>query len=111
VNKLITIYWRDIPAQVLGRKGRKSLFKKTLTPRFQHAIDRAAMRARKTSEDAYMEDWRRVSEACHDDLESAVNEKVIALETEYTDAKLDQMARAGGGASPNSAGEERSPTS
>ncbi len=60
MNKLITVYWRDIPAQVIGRKGRKSVCKKLLDPRFQHAIDRAAMRARKTSENAYLEDWRRV---------------------------------------------------
>ena len=80
MNKLIIIYWRDIPAQVLGRKGRKSAFKRALTPRFQHTIDRAAMRARKTSEDAYMEDWRRVAEACEGDLESAVDAKVALLE-------------------------------
>jgi hypothetical protein len=96
LNKLITIYWRDIPAQVLGREGRKSAFKQTLTPRFQETIDRAAMRARKTSEDAYIEDWRRVSEACEGDLESAVDAKVELLEREYTDEKLDKMARSVG---------------
>ena len=96
MNKLITIYWRDVPAQVLGRKGRKSVFKRTLTPRFQETIDRAAIRARKTSADSYMEDWRRVSEACGSDLESAVDAKVAQLEDAYTDARLDTMARAGG---------------
>jgi hypothetical protein len=96
VNKLITIYWRDIPAQVLGRKGRKSVLKRTLTPRFQHTIDRAAMRARKTSEDSYLEDWRRVSEACDGNIESAVDTKVALLEATYTDERLDAMARAGG---------------
>ena len=39
------VYWRDIPAQVVGRAGRKSTFKKELEPRFATAIDRAAMRA------------------------------------------------------------------
>jgi hypothetical protein len=96
VSKLIIIYWRDIPAQVLGRKGRKSAFKHTLTPRFQETIDRAAMRARKTSEDAYMEDWRRVSEPCEGDLEGAVKAKVALLEEQYSDARLDTIARAGG---------------
>ena len=42
--KLICIYWRDIPAQVVGREGRKNV-KKVLAPRFAEAIDRAAMRA------------------------------------------------------------------
>jgi len=100
VNKLILIYWRDIPAQVLGRKGRKSAFKRTLTPRFQETIDRAAMRARKTSADSYMEDWRRVSEPCEGDLEAAVDEKVALLEQQYSDARLDAMARAAGFAAP-----------
>ena len=38
--KLICIYWRDIPAQVVGREGRKNV-KKVLAPRFAEAIDRA----------------------------------------------------------------------
>jgi hypothetical protein len=32
--KLISIYWRDIPAQVMCRAGRKTSFKKELEPRF-----------------------------------------------------------------------------
>ena len=108
MNKLITIYWRDIPAQVLGRKGRKSAFKHVLTPRFQDTIDRAAMRARKTSSDSYMEDWRRESEACEGDLEGAVNARVALLEEQYTDELLDKIARAGGvGAPVDSKSEEQ----
>ena len=42
--KLITVYWRDIPAQVIGKQGRTN-GKKVLHPRFARAIDRAAMRA------------------------------------------------------------------
>ena len=57
--KLITIYWRDIPAQVMGRKGRTTAFKRVLGPRFQRAIDRAAMRAGRGSSDHYLDDWRR----------------------------------------------------
>ncbi|MCP4300577.1 MAG: hypothetical protein GY783_08330, partial [Gammaproteobacteria bacterium] len=52
--KLISIYWRDIPAQVIGRPGRKSNLKKELAPRFAKAIDRAAMRAGRGSSDAYL---------------------------------------------------------
>lgn len=96
MNKLITVYWRDIPAQVIARKGRKTAFKKELHPRFQRAIDRAAMRARKQSEDAYLADWRRESESCGDDLEGAVNEVVRRLEAEWTVELLDTVARRGG---------------
>ena len=96
MNKLITVYWRDIPAQVIARKGRKTSFKKELHPRFQHAIDRAAMRARKESEDAYLADWRRESEPCGDDLEKTVDETVTRLETKWTVELLDTVARRGG---------------
>ena len=56
--KLTIIYWRDIPAQVIGQQGRKR-FKLELPRRFAEAIDRAAMRAGKGSSDLYLEEWRR----------------------------------------------------
>jgi len=96
LNKLITVYWRDIPAQVIARQGRKTSFKKELHPRFQRAIDRAAMRARKESEDAYLADWRRESQPCGEDLEKSVDETVARLETEWTVELLDTVARRGG---------------
>jgi hypothetical protein len=63
MSKLITIYWRDIPAQVLARTGRRSAFEKELAPRFQKAIDRAAMRAGCGSSDKYLgySAWRAFS--------------------------------------------------
>jgi hypothetical protein len=96
LNKLITVYWRDIPAQVIARQGRKTSFKRELHPRFQRAIDRAAMRARKESEDAYLADWRRESEPCGNNLEKTVEETVTRLENEWTVELLDTVARRGG---------------
>ena len=96
MNKLITVYWRDIPAQVIARKGRKTSLKRELHPRFQRAIDRAAMRARKESEDAYLADWRRESEPCGNNLEETVEQTVTRLETEWTVELLDTVARLGG---------------
>lgn len=94
--KLICIYWRGIPAQVVGRAGRKSSFKKELEPRFAEAIDRAAMRAGRGSSDAYLEDWRRVSEDVEGDLEAAVNARVAALQSEFTPDYLERVVRASG---------------
>lgn len=94
--KLICIYWRDIPAQVLGRAGRKNSFKKELSPRFAKAIDRAAMRAGRGSSDAYLEDWRRVAEDIDGDVEAAVNARAAALEAEFGDAYLEAVVKAGG---------------
>lgn len=94
--KLICIYWRDIPAQVVGRAGRKSSFKKELDQRFAKAIDRAAMRAGRGSSDAYLEDWRRESEDVEGDLEAAVEARVLQLENEFPSDYLEEVVKAGG---------------
>jgi len=96
VYKLITIYWRDIPSQVIGRKGRKSAVKQTLSPRFEKAIDRAAMRAGRGSSDAYLADWRRVSQPCDANLAEAVTAEVDRLEHEFPSDVLERVVRAGG---------------
>ena len=59
--RLTSIFWRDIPAQVIGQAGRTRV-KRELPPRFAQAIDRAAMRAGRGASDAYLADWRRESE-------------------------------------------------
>ncbi len=94
--KLISIYWRDIPAQVIGRAGRRTSIKKELDTRFAKAIDRAAMRAGRGSSDAYLEDWRRVAEDVDGDLEALVNERVAALERQFDDETLEKTVKAGG---------------
>ena len=66
--KLTCIYWRDIPAQVIGQAGRTRV-KRELPPRFAQAIDRAALRAGRGSSEAYLADWRRESEEIEGDLE------------------------------------------
>ena len=42
--ELTVIWWRDIPAQVTAKQGRTRTARE-LAPRFQEAIDAAAMRA------------------------------------------------------------------
>ena len=54
----ILVYWRDIPAQVLVKRGRER-GKAILSHRFPAAIDRAAMRAGKGGSEEYLADWRR----------------------------------------------------
>lgn len=93
--KLITIYWRDIPAQVIGRAGRGK-HKQELDPRFQVAIDRAAMRAGRGSSDAYLEDWRRVSEPVEGDLAERVAARVAELEAAFPDDVLERVVKNGG---------------
>ena len=94
--KLICIYWRDIPAQVVGRAGRTNNIKRELAPRFTKAIDRAAMRAGRGSSDAYLADWRRESEEVNGDLQAQVDERVNALESEFDNEFLEAVVKAGG---------------
>ena len=94
--KLISIYWRDIPAQVVGRAGRRNSIKQELSPRFATAIDRAAMRAGRGSSDAYLEDWRRVTEDVEGDLSAAVEARAKSLEAEFDDEFLEAVVKAGG---------------
>jgi len=104
----ITIYWRDIPSQVLIRKGRQKA-KKQLSPRFQEAIDRAAMRAGKGSSDAYLEEWRRVTIeiAAETDLEAVAAAQVQDIESRYTDDELETLIRNKGSAATSSETEGR----
>lgn len=93
--KLISIYWRDIPAQVIGRQGRTNV-KQELEPRFAQAIDRAAMRAGRGSSDAYLADWRRESEIVEGDLEKIVADRVAELESAFDSERLEAVVKAGG---------------
>lgn len=93
--KLITVYWRDIPSQVIAKRGRETS-KVPLTQRFQVAIDRAAMRAGKGSSDLYIDEWRREARECGNDLDTEARAEAEKLEAAFSDAVLDRMAKAGG---------------
>ena len=93
--KLITVYWRDIPSQVIAKKGRTTS-KVQLSHRFQEAIDRAAMRAGKGSSDAYLSEWRREASTCSDNLEEAARQTADSLEARYSDEDLLALIRAKG---------------
>jgi hypothetical protein len=93
--KLTTIYWRDIPAQVIGQQGRKRT-KQELPRRFAVAIDRAAMRAGKGSSNAYLEEWRRESRPVEKDVEAAVQAEVDRLVARFPEEVLESAVKAGG---------------
>lgn len=94
--QLTIVYWRDIPAQVIAKAGRRNA-KIQLSERFEKAIDRAAMRAKLTGTDAYLEHWRRGAPAdCGDDLEAEAAAAARRLESDYDDARLAGLVAAGG---------------
>jgi len=92
---LTVIWWRDIPAQVLARDGRRAS-KVVLHPRFQVAIDKAASRAGKRAYNDYIEEWRKVARACGDDLEAEVTAESDRLEAEYDKHRLAELIQSGG---------------
>jgi Virulence factor len=93
---LIIISWRDIPAQVICKRGRETA-KVQLSARFQEAVDRAAMRAGKGSSDAYLADWKRSEpRPCGEDIHAAVAAEAAKLEARYTDEDLERLIRAKG---------------
>ena len=92
---LTVIWWRDIPAQVVVKQGRASA-KVPLSPRFQEAIDMAATRIGLIGTDEYLNEWRRVTRECGDDLDAEASKEAHALEQSYGDSRLESLVRSGG---------------
>jgi hypothetical protein len=96
--RLTVISWRDIPAQVTARDGRRA-GRAMLGLRFQVAIDRAATRAGKKKMDDYLAEWRRTDRECGPDLDAEVRAEVARLEARYTNRDLAALV-AGHGKAP-----------
>ena len=93
--KLTTLYWRDIPAQVIAKERREKA-KLVLSERFALAIDKAAMRAKMAGTDAYLEQWRQEAVNCGKDLQAAAEAAAGKLEKAYDDDRLAELVRSGG---------------
>lgn len=94
--QLTVVYWRDIPAQVIVKAGRKAA-KRQLSERFEKAIDQAAMRAKLRDTDSYLAEWRRADPvSCGDDLEQEAQGAADRLEADFTDERLKTLIHSGG---------------
>jgi hypothetical protein len=92
----IVVYWRDIPAQVIVKKGRTAA-KRELSLRFTEAIDMCAMRSGAHGTDDYLADWRKGDpQAVSDDLEAEADKAAAELEELYTRERLVALVKAGG---------------
>jgi hypothetical protein len=93
---LSIISWRDIPAQVVVKRGRETA-KVYLSARFQEAVDRAAMRAGRGTSDAYLADWKRSEpRPCGEDIQAEAAAEAARIEARYDDAALEALVRAKG---------------
>ena len=93
--EVVTIYWRDIPAQV-NASDASGKHQAMLSPRFQHAIDRAAGVAGLTDTDSYVQQWRRVSQPLEGDAAIAADEIAARLEDTYDRDRLEDLVANGG---------------
>ncbi|MCO5163316.1 MAG: virulence factor [Mesorhizobium sp.] len=93
---LIVVYWRDIPAQVIVKKGRQSA-KRELSLRFTEAIDMAAMRSGAGDTDAYLAEWRKADPVpVSDDLDAEADKAAAEIEAAFDRDRLVALAKNGG---------------
>jgi len=95
--QLQIVYWRDIPASLIVKAGRRNVAKRELSLRFTEAIDMAAMRTGAAETDDYLAEWRRSEPVeVSDNLEEEAEKAATALEAEYDKARLVEMVNNGG---------------
>ncbi|MBT5581635.1 MAG: hypothetical protein HOJ56_15135 [Acidimicrobiaceae bacterium] len=103
---LVTIFWRDIPAQVTATTDDGSKEQVLLHDRFQHAIDRAAAVAGLTQTDDYLNEWRRVATTPAGDPLAEAQAIAEAFENNIPRERLEALV-ANGGLDPDSPGESQ----
>src|SRR5207237_482344 len=79
--------------QVVVRRGRETA-KVQLSPRFQEAVDRAAMRAGRGSSNAYLADWKRSDpRPCGDDIQAEAAAEAARIEASFSYEQLEEPLR------------------
>ena len=82
----IIVYWRDIPGQVIVKKGRQNA-KRELPLRFTEAIDMCAMRTGAGDTDDYLAEWRKADPVpVGDDLEAEADKAMAETRSEVRPA-------------------------
>lgn len=90
------VYWRDIPAQVKIRDGRKR-HGKPLSERFEKAIDQAAMYAGLINSDDYLNEWRTTEWQVREGTPEEIGDELAnQLEEAYPQPRLRALARNSG---------------
>lgn len=94
--KLSIVYWRDIPAQVIVKKGRKAA-KRELPLQFIEAIDMCAMKTGLAESEDYLAQWRKSEPVdVSDDLESEAEKAANNLESDYGKERLVALTKSEG---------------
>ena len=95
-----TVYWRDIPAQIIVGQGRRAA-KRQLPERFEQAIDRCAMKIGARDSDAYLAEWRRGAPVeVAGEQDTVADAEAARLEATYDAAALKALIASDGWAGP-----------
>ena len=95
--QLQIVYWRDIPAKVMVKAGRRNQAKRELSLHFTEAIDMAAMRTGAAETDDYLAEWRHGGQVqVGDDLEAEAQTAMDTIEKEYDKDRLVALVKNGG---------------
>lgn len=95
--ELQIVWWRDIPASVQVRAGRREKAVRELPQLFAEAIDAAAMKAGMAGTDDYLNEWRRgTPSAVGDDLDAEADAAVDDIVKRYPRERVVAIARNGG---------------
>ena len=82
--------WRDLPSLVVARDG-DQVTKLPLSPRFQEAIDEAAMRLGDTGSDDYLAGWTQSEWTPSDGNPTSVADRVVVeLEKAWPPARVEE---------------------
>lgn len=92
---LTTIWWRDIPVQVMATGGGEPV-RAELPNRFTVAVDAAAMEAGLEDSSDYLSQWDRRTRPCGPDLADEVAAEVTRLVAAHPRPVLQALVRAGG---------------
>lgn len=93
----IILYWRDIPAEIIVREGRRNRVTRELDRRFMVAIDKAAMNSGAGDDDAYLAGWRKSApRPCGTDLTAQADKACIEINEKYPTQRLAGLAARGG---------------
>ncbi len=93
---LVTIYWRDIPAQVTAAATDGTTEKVLLDQRFQVAIDRAASVAGLTDTADYVNEWRREATTIDGNPIAVANQIAEQLDASFSHDRLNAFVANGG---------------
>ena len=90
------VYWRDIPAQIKIKDGRKRKGQ-PLSDRFAQGIDQAAMLAGLVGSDDYLAQWRTTPwQEYEGEAETLAQALAAELEESYPSQRLKALVKNGG---------------